>query len=147
MQQKSNINPVIYQQFLESASNAAEKGQAQWETPVEWAEVLSLPLPRFRPVIVDLNCGSGRLLDGASRASTNHRLGCDIDPGAPGQINERIAGDVCKLFPLLKAVRWEGDAFCLNPPWDLHWYRAALKGLLEYDLPTVRAAMAPSDGT
>src|ERR1035437_129420 len=135
MQQQSNINPSCYQQFLESASNAGIKGQAQWETPLDWAEVFSIPLPRNRPVVIDLNSGSGRLLDGASRASTNHRLGCDIDPGAPGQINGRIAGDVCKLFPLLKSVRFEGDAFVLNPPWSLYWYRAALKGLLESDLP------------
>ncbi|MEI6568966.1 MAG: hypothetical protein WCR20_19950, partial [Verrucomicrobiota bacterium] len=81
--QKTNINPAIYQSFLESASNAGVKGQAQFESPPEWAEALSLALPRYRPVAIDLNCGSGNLLRGASRASTHHLLGCDIDPG-PG---------------------------------------------------------------
>ncbi len=77
--QKSNINPQIFQPFFESASNAAKKGEAQFETPLEWASVLSLPLPRYRPVVIDLNCGSGNLLLGSARASTNPLLGCDID--------------------------------------------------------------------
>ena len=125
--QRSNINPQIYQQFLESAANAGEKGQAAFFTPFEWAEVLSIPLPRYRPVVVDLNCGAGNLLRGASRGSTNHRLGCDIDPAedyswnidgsvrpTSGNCNgiQRITANVCKLHPFLrdKIVRPEADA-------------------------------------
>ena len=152
LMQRSGINPQIYQQFLESAANAGNKGQAAFFTPPEWAEVLAIPLPRYRPTVVDLTCGSGRLLYGASLDSTNHRLGCDIDPGDyaegvtqpaySGQLNgvQRIAGDVCKIHPLLRAVHFEGDCWVLNPPWDLHWYRAALGAMLESELPTVRKA-------
>src|ERR1035437_7977880 len=137
--QKSQIHPAIYQQFLESAANAAEKGQAQWETPFAWAKALSIPLPRYRPVVIDRNCGSGSLLLGASRGSTNHRLGCDIEPcGArvrpPHQEPQRITANICKLHPFLRAVRFAADCFVLNPPWDLHWYREHLKLLAESDL-------------
>jgi len=148
--QKTNINPACYQPFLESASNAGEKGQAQFLTPVEWAEVLAQPLPRYRPVMVDLHCGGGHLLHGAARASTNHFLGCDIDPTparCPGYGGgARVIADVCKLFPLMRAVEFIADCFVLNPPWDLHQYRAPIAGLAESWLPTVRAAFAAHDG-
>jgi len=148
--QKTNINPACYQPFMESASNAGEKGQAQWVTPTEWAEVLAQPLPRYRPVLVDLHCGGGHLLHGAARASTNHFLGCDIDPtparcpGYGGGV--RVIADVCKLFPLMRAVEFSADCFVLNPPWDLHQYRAPIAGLAESWLPTVRTAFAAHDG-
>ena len=155
----SFISGPCIQQLFESCSNAGSKAAAQFFTPIDWAEVLSIPLPRYRPVVIDLNCGSGNLLLGASRASTNHRLECDIDPcelavkpetvfAYSGQVNgvQRITGDVCKLLPFFKAVDLRADAWVLNPPWDLHWYRAALGALLESDLPTVRMAMAAWDG-
>jgi len=147
--QKTNINPAIYQQFLESASNAGDKGQAQYFTPQSWGKALGMALPYFRPVIIDLNCGAGHLLQAVARGSTNHLLGCDIDPGEP-ETNfsgvKRITADVFKLLPLFRAVGFEGDCFTLNPPWDLHLYRANLAGLAEGGLPTVRAAFAAHDG-
>lgn len=69
--QKTNIRPDILQQHLESAANAAQKGQAQYFTPVPWAEVLSLPLPNYRPVVVDLTCGNGQFRAGAAGPSTH----------------------------------------------------------------------------
>ena len=148
--QKSNINPACYPPFMESASNAGEKGQAQWFTPANWAEVLAQPLPRYRPVMVDFHCGGGHLLHGAARASTNHFLGSDIDPTptrCPGYGGgARVIADVCKLFPLMRAVEFTADCFVLNPPWDLHQYRAPIVGLAESWLPTVRTAFAAHDG-
>ena len=65
--------------MLDSAANAVHKGQAAWLTPPAWAEALALALPSYRPVIVDLTCGNGQLLAGASAPGTFHRLGCDIE--------------------------------------------------------------------
>ena len=145
----SFISGACVQQLFESCSNAGSKAAAQYFTPPEWAEVLAIPLPRYRPVVVDLNCGEGNLLVGASRGSTNHLLGCDIDPCDGGQYAarvQRITADVTRLHPMLRDVRFAADCFALNPPFDLHWYRKALEGLAESDLPTVRQAFAAHDG-
>jgi type I restriction-modification system DNA methylase subunit len=73
--QKNNINPAIYQEFLSSASNAGDKGQAQYFTPIPWGKALGMALPYFRPVVIDLNCGAGHLLKAVERGSTNNLLG------------------------------------------------------------------------
>jgi hypothetical protein len=123
--QRNNINPAIFQPFLESAANAGDKGEAQFLTPLEWGRTLSLPLPRFRPVIIDLSCGAGHLLQAAARESTNHLLGCDIDPcplvndkGQPADTPTvtRIVADVTKLYGLICKVDFNADCFVLNPP-------------------------------
>jgi len=153
--QRNNINPAIFQPFLESAANAGDKGEAQFLTPLEWGRALSLQLPRFRPVIIDLSCGAGHLLQAAARGSTNHLLGCDIDPcplvndkGQPADTPtvKRIVADVTKLYGLMRQVDLRADCFVLNPAWDLHQYRKVLAELAESDLPTVRAAFTAHDG-
>lgn len=159
--QKNQISPAIFQTFLESAANAADKGQAQYLTPQAWAEALSRPLPMFRPVIVDLHCGAGSLLAGVARGSTHALLGCDIDPGDPGgtgdpPVNEGyqpersgvkfVNADVNRLYPLMVAAQFEADLFVLNPPWDLHQYRDPAAGLAASGLSTVRDAFAAHDG-
>src|SRR5579859_100045 len=139
--QETNINPAILQPLFESATNARDKGQAQWWTPIEWGKVLITALPRFRPVILDLSCGAGHLLQAAARGSTNHLLGCDIDPCSvlDGAVKKTVA-DVTRLYPLMGMVDFHADCFVLNPPWDLHWHREALAGIAESDLPAVRSA-------
>jgi hypothetical protein len=148
--QRTNINPAIFQPFLESAANAGAKGQSQFFTPLVWGQALSQPLPRYRPIIVDLNCGAGDLLRAARRPSTTNLLGCDIEAGikllSTDPPIQFVGADVTRLFPLLRAVDFRADCFVLNPPWDLHWYREPLVGLAESDLPTVRAAFAAHDG-
>ncbi len=136
--QKSAIHPAILQPFFESARNAADKGQAQWFTPPEWGEVLSRPLNRYRPVLVDLSCGNGQLLAAASLRS--RRLGCDIQPSA-----DFVPADVTLFYPLLHTVGWQADCFVLNPPWDLHWYRERLEALLQSDCPAVIEAFLQTD--
>jgi hypothetical protein len=42
-------------------------------------------------------------------------------------------------------VDFYADLFVLNPPWDLHWHREALQGLMESDVPAVREAFAARD--
>ena len=147
--QKSNINPAIFQQMLESAPNASAKGQAQYFTPVEWARALALPLPLHRPVLVDLTCGNGQLLTGASR-HTHDLLGCDIDPGSdecPVRVGPHfVAGDLTKFHSLLRECRFTADCLVLNPPWDMHWPRARLAGLSESSCRSVADAFAAHDG-
>jgi hypothetical protein len=143
----SAINPANLQEHLDSAANAALKGQAQYFTPVEWAEVLSLALPRYRPVIVDLTCGNGQLLDASTGPSTHHLLGLDIEVHGNAMFNEkRVTADLTKFYPLLCAVKWQADLFVLNAPWDLHWYRDKLIGLADSDCPAVRDAFGQHDG-
>ncbi len=154
--QKTSINPSIFQEFLESASNAHAKGQASFYSPPEWARVLSIPLPRMRKIIIDLNCGTGNLLIGSSTAKnaknteTKHRLGVDIEraDGLALKAAEFIQGDVTRLYPLFKEVEFQGDMWALNPPWDLFWFldEVRLGGLKESELPAVRAAVAVHDG-
>ena len=79
---RSTITPAALGAVLDSAANAAQKGQAQYSTPVAWAQALALPLPGYRPVLVDLTCARGDLLAGASAPGTYHRLGCDIQASA-----------------------------------------------------------------
>src|SRR4051812_13908724 len=78
--QKTNINPEIFQDMLDSAANAGSKGQSQFFTPTDWGQRLALPLPRNRAVIVDLNCGAGHLLQATANKTTQLLLGADIDP-------------------------------------------------------------------
>ncbi|PWU21774.1 MAG: hypothetical protein C5B50_01050 [Verrucomicrobia bacterium] len=144
--QKNQLSPACLQPFLESASNSVQKGMAQYFTPVEWAEILSSPLPRLRYSVVDFNCGNGQLLKGSARPSTSHLLGCDIDPSALCNLQSAIPGDLTRLYPLLCAVQFKADCFALNPPWDLHWYRERLSALADSELPSVRQAFAAHDG-
>jgi hypothetical protein len=147
---KTGIDPAIFQPFLESAANAAAKGMGQFFTPLDWGQALAQPLPRYRPAIVDLNCGAGDLLKAARRPSTTSLLGCDIEAGiklvSTDPPIQFVGADVTRLYSLLRAVDFRADCFVLNPPWDLHWYREPLAALTESDLPTVRAAFAAHDG-
>ncbi len=146
--QKSQIHPAILQPFLDSASNAADKGQSQWFTPPDWGKVLSHALNDYRPVVVDLTCGDGSLLRAARQSrvqspeskATSRLLGCDIQPAAGF-----VSADLCRFFPLLHAVDWKGDCFGLNPPWDLHWWRKILELLGESDCEAVKLAWRAHD--
>jgi len=173
---RSGIAAGNVQELFESAANAADKGQAQWFTPPDWARVLAIPLCQYRPHAVDLTCGNGQLLAGVLPRRSSARFGCDIDPSAfslqPSAFNF-VTADVTKLYPLLRAVHWQADVFALNPPWDLHWYRAEprlepgnipsplpsdgrgegqgevrgrLSALAQSDCPAVAAAFAAHDG-
>lgn len=154
--QKTQILPEIAQQFFESATNAAEKGQSQFFTPLPLAQKLSEALPATRPVITDFNCGAGHLLHGAANKTTVMLLGSDIDPcrGKVGtsftssQIGDtvervptqRITHDLTLLYPLLQEINARFDLVVLNPPWRLFWHRDRLQALVESELPSVRAA-------
>ena len=155
--QRSNINPEIYQEMLDSASNAAAKGQSQFYTPRNLAVQLARLLPAARNALTDLNCGAGDLLIGAANESTKHLYGVDIDPspktprrGEPATVsnitNHRVCADVTMFYPVLQQIDWQTDLFVLNPPWDLHFYRDRLAALSESDKPAVRAAFAAHDG-
>jgi len=78
--QGSSINPAILQPMLESATNAAVKGQSQFFTPLAFAHRCAQALPQHRPNVTDLNCGAGHLLQASALPSTDLVLGNDIDP-------------------------------------------------------------------
>jgi len=163
--QKTNIAPEILQPFFESAANAAEKGQSQFFTPVEFAAILAAGLPKTRPALVDLNCGIGNLLQASATPETIWLFGADIDPCRiqspkpkvqspksdfrPETLDERlkpalpvkrITCDATKLYPLLHDVSFLADLFVLNPPWRLYWYRDRLAALAHSEVPAVRMA-------
>jgi len=153
--QKSNINPEILQQVLESASNAGDKGQSQFFTPIAFGQLLASALPKCRPSIVDLTCGAGHLLQASANESTLSLLGSDIDPCRIAQKEEgsklpdlpvaKIAHDITLLAPVLKEVRFQADCFVLNPPWRLYWHRERLAYLQEASLPAVRMAFQAAE--
>lgn len=169
---KNLIHPSIYQQYLDSAPNAADKGQAQYLTPPKLAEFLSRPLPPVRPAIIDLNAGPGNLLRAAANLTTHHLLACDIDPACahkcrgyhvevpPTRLDEGythrieshfIGHDITLIADLLHQVQFSTDLFVLNPPWDLHWHRCGngdsprLKFLADSNLPAVAQAFKAID--
>ncbi len=144
--QRTNINPEILQPMFESAANAADKGQSQFYTPLDFGQALAKALPKHRPCILDLNCGAGHLLQASVSDKTTRLLGCDIDPcrgqsveGAKLPLN-RITGDATVLYGWFKEVGFNGDLFVLNPPFRLQFYRERLAELAESKLPAVRMA-------
>ena len=162
--QKSNINPEILQQFLESAENASEKGMSQFFTPPAFAAWCAQPLPVHRPVIVDLNCGAGALLHASALKETKVLLGSDIDPLATAKHSEdrchsdpqlstlnpqlpvsRITHDVTLLYSKLKEIQFTADLFVLNPPWRLFWHRDRFADFANSDLDAVRDAYAATE--
>jgi predicted RNA methylase len=144
--QRNTIRPTILGQLLNSASNAPAKGQAQYFTPTKLAQELAAGLPKFRPAVTDLTCGTGSLLAGVASKGTS-LLGADIDPCTDSHRRiSRISTDLTLLYPMLVEVEWSADLFALNPPWDLHWYRDRLTDLANSDLPAVVDAFKALDG-
>jgi predicted RNA methylase len=145
---RSSISPEILQPYLDSATNAADKGHAQWFTPQAWGRLLARPLPQCRGTIVDLTCGRVDLLVAARNGTTEETLGADIDPIDRRLLiaaDDFIDTDVTLLLPLLREVELRADLFVLNPPWDLHWHRERLASLAESRIPAVANAFAASD--
>jgi len=148
------IAPANLQAVLDSAANAVHKGQAAWLTPPAWAEALALPLPAYRPAMVDLTCGNGQLLAGAAAPGTFHRLGCDIEalPDDPDQLMGAsfparfIQADVTLLANYLHRANWMADCFVLNFPFDHHWYRDRLAFMGDSDCRAVEMAFSKHDG-
>lgn len=143
-EQRTAIHPEILDEYLASAKNAAAKGQSQFETPAELGERLSDLLPPHRPAIVDLNCGSGKLLRACSNATTLHRYGVDIDPSAVSGFS-KISHDLTLLYSMMVDVGWTAPVFVLNPPWDMHWHRHRLEALSESRVDAVRLAWQGHD--
>ena len=140
--QKTSINPQIVQELLDSAANAADKGQSQFFTPLDFGRRVAESLPKYRGTIVDLNCGAAHLLSAASNKSTGAMLGADIDPcrSMDGVNISRITHDLTLLYPMLSEVKFNADLFVLNPPWGMEWYRDRLTDLSASKLSAVRQA-------
>jgi predicted RNA methylase len=144
--QKSSVNPLIVQDMLDSASNAALKGQSQFFTPPAFGRQVAEALPAYRPVICDLNCGRGDFLTAAANETTVNLIGCDIDPVTASKPVLKIDSDLTLLYPMMREIRWQADLFVLNPPWDLHWHRSRLADLSASPVQAVREAFAGNDG-
>src|SRR5690242_1511898 len=90
--QKTSINPEILQPMFEAAANVAQRGAAQFFTPLPFGRKLAEALPKFRETIVDLNCGAGHLLQACTNENTVRLLGADIDPckGEPLPLEQTV---------------------------------------------------------
>jgi len=150
---RTGIANANLQAVLDSAPNAAAKGQAQYFTPEHWGQALAQALPAYRPVIVDLTSGHGQLLTACRAPSTSQLLGCDIEalpqtPDArPHPLSaDFIHADLTQLATYLDQADWTADCFVLNPPFDLHWYRDRLAFLEASACPAVATAFCRHDG-
>ena len=147
----TGISGSCIQETLESATNAKEKGLSAFYTPRKLGHLCAIPLPKTRTFICDLNAGAGDLLYASANATTQALLGSDIDGCRTNRMEgdklaiQRITADLTLLYPLLKEVSWECPLFCLNPPWDLHWYRERLKLLVESGVSAVAEAFKAID--
>jgi len=149
----SSIHPAALDLMLGSATNAAQKGQSQYSTPIELAAAIAKELPSFRPVVVDLTCGPGQLLAGVANKTTEHLLGCDLDPRSssvpsrliPSHSAKRmvIHADLTLLYEPMRQIDFRADCFALNPPWSLNWHANGkgdsprLEGLAGSEVPAV----------
>lgn len=155
--EKTNINPAILQEFLECAVNAREKGQSQFFTPLDFARTAATPLPNYRPVICDLNCGAGHLLYGTTNSTTRFLLGADIDPvrSRPKELEtlkqspdlkfERITRCITRLYTRLHERDVRLPLVVLNPPWSLYLRKEHLGDLARSEVPAVARAMRARD--
>lgn len=114
----------------------------QFTIPPHIAATLMLPLPKARPVAVDLAMGSGMLLRQCTPSQL--ALGIDADHGmarkpanAPGQWN-CLAAELPLLYPLLTEVNWQADLFVLNPHFPVQWPSAAFLDFNSSEVPAVR---------
>jgi SNF2-related domain/Helicase conserved C-terminal domain len=147
----TSIAPENLDEVLRASKNGGV-GQSQFFTPLEFARLCAKPLPNDRPVITDMQAGTGQLLIGAANETTQMGLAMDIENCKmhwqekwPRFETARIAGDCTSVFPLLKEVSGEFDCFALNPPWSLHWHKKNLAKLAESDLETVRQSFGGYD--
>jgi hypothetical protein len=131
--------------FLDSATNALDKGQQQFFTPRTLAEALFTPLARAHTCILDPNHGSAALLNASGMA---HRYGLDIDHRSikqPKQDNPDVTwnltqADFTRWFPIAKEINFQADLIALNPPFSLRWHADRLAALEDSDKPNVRHA-------
>ncbi len=140
--QKTQINPLIAHELFACATNAAEKGQSQFFTPVSFGQHAAKALTQCRQYIVDIQCGQGHLLQASALPGTEELLGADIDPceGKPhGDLKtvkdprrlNRIVSDFCKLQSMLEDLNFSAPVWVLNPPWRLYLKRDLLQNLAE----------------
>ena len=137
------------QEILESAKNAADLGSQQFITPAAVADAIALPLPQWRGIAVDLQCGFGDLLTGSKAERV---IGCDIQTESvrrsrlihPTGVFECV--DITTLYPLLAETDCRFDLLTLNPPFSLQWHTDKIKGLIESDCPAVQSSFLAVQG-
>ena len=150
---KSSIPAAAAGALFGAAVNAAEKGLAQWFTPIEFGERLTVGLPNWRRTVVDLTCGQGHLIAAAANRTTEIVLGADLCPLPPrlttpysaGLRQHFIESPMADLHALLREVGFITDLVVLNPPFGQRWPRQQLAALADSDLKRVREAFAGHD--
>lgn len=146
MQMGTGINPANLQEMLDSASNAAARGQAQFFTPIWLGELIGEMLGPIRPHICDLSSGAGHLLIGTCNSTTKVLMGVDIDPvrttpsKKPHPSINKIVGDIADVAPMLHKIRFECGTIVLNPPWSLNLPKEKFDFLLDANIHSVRVA-------
>ena len=148
MQTGQSLPSENLQEILESAKNT-DLGTQQFVTPPALAEAIALPLPQWRGLAVDLQCGHGDLLTGSKAERV---LGCDIQPEAVRQSKASHptgtfeCTDLTTLYPLLAESNCLFDLVTLNPPFSLQWHTERLKFLGESDCQAVKTAFRSVQG-
>lgn len=131
--------------FLDSATNAIDKGQQQFFTPRSLAAALTVPLAGAHTWSFDPNCGSGHLL---TSSGTTDRYGLDIDHRCTTRpktdekgVHYHLAqADITKWYPIASEVDFRADLITLNPPFSLRWHADRLAPLAASRWPNVRLA-------
>ena len=149
MQTGQSLQSDNLQEILESAKNAADLGTQQFITPTAVADAIALPLPQWRGIAVDLQCGFSDLLTGAKAERV---IGCDIQTESvrrsrlihPTGAFECV--DVTTLYPLLTETDCRFDLLTLNPPFSLQWHTDKIKELAESDNPAVKETFCAVQG-
>lgn len=133
---RSDIDTAGLQDFLDSASNAADLGKRQYFTPASHAAAFASMLPACRHAVVDFTAGDGSLLAGSAINDSTHRLAIEIDPSVASV--GAIVGDITRIFPLMVDIDWRADCFVLNPPFSLAWHTKNLHALSDSGVEAVR---------
>ncbi len=133
------------QEFLDSATNAADFGQRQFYTPPTVADALFRPMPALcKELATDLHFGNGAL---ARASGAKLALGLDIDarvkaelqPPAKSKWNVAQA-DLTLWYPIAHEADLRFPYITINPPFSLRWHSERLTALQDSSIPEVTRA-------
>lgn len=141
------INTSNLQEFLDSASNAADLGQRQFFTPLDLAANLCRPLPAVvKELIMDFHFGSGAI---AIASEAKNALGLDIDARSADEVEAPEdavwtveQADLTHWYPLAAEAGFTAPFILINPPFSLRWYSDRLAPLRQSTIPEIAETIA-----